>query len=154
MGSCLELKGVEQVIDAKTYLKQVKRLDVCIENKLDELEHLKAMVTKITSTLKGDVVSGGGNQDKLGDAVSRIVDLENEINQAIDDYVDKKREISAVIEKVQDPDQMRVLYKRYFDGMTWEQIACDIHMTYRNVCYIHGRALQAVDEIRGKDDGT
>lgn len=133
----------------KEYLEQVKLFDAHINNKLDELERLKALVTKVTSTWKGDVVSGGGNQDKLGDAVARIVDLQNEVNQAIDDYIDKKKEIGAILDQVKDPDQLRVLYKRYFDGLTWEQIACDMHMTYRNVYYIHGRALQTVGRLLG-----
>lgn len=137
------------MMGAKEYLEQVKLFDTHINNKLDELERLKSLVTKVTSTWKGDVVSGGGNQDKLGDAVARIVDLQHEVNQAIDDYIDKQKEIGAVLDRIKDPDQLRVLYKRYFDGLTWEQIACDMHMTYRNVCYIHGRALQTVGKLLG-----
>lgn len=134
---------------AKEYLEQVKLFDVRINNHLEELERLKSLVTKVTSTWKGDVVSGGGNQDKLGDAIAKIVDLQHEVNKAIDDYVDKRNEIGAILDKISDPDQLRVLYKRYFDGLTWEQIACDMHMTYRNVCYIHGRALQTVGKLLG-----
>ena len=132
---------------AKEYLQQVKLCDVNVTNKLEELSRLKDMVYHITSTLRGDVVSGSGNQDKLGDAVAKIVDLEAEINDAIDAYVDKKREISKTIEKITDPDQVQVLHKRYFEYLTWEQIACEIPMSYRNVCYVHGRALQAVAEL-------
>lgn len=137
------------MMGAKEYLEQVKLFDAHINNKLEELQRLKDMVTKVTSTWKGDVVSGGGNQDKLGDAVARIVDLKNEVNQAIDDYIDKQKEIGAILDQIKDADQLRVLYKRYFDDLTWEQIACDMHMTYRNVCYIHGRALQAVGRLLG-----
>lgn len=130
------------------YLKQVELCDRNITNKLEELSHLKSMVLKVTATWKQDVTSGGtGNQDKLGDAVSKIVDLENEINQEIDTYVDKLQEVSALIQKIQDPDQLAVLHKRYFLYHTWEQIAYDMSMTYRNVCYIHGKALQAVEEL-------
>jgi len=137
------------MMGAKEYLEQVKLFDAHINNKLDELERLKSLVTKVTSTWKGDVVSGGGNQDKLGDAIARIVDLQHEVNKAIDAYIDKQKEIGAVLDQIKDPDQLRVLYKRYFDGLTWEQIACDMHMTYRNVCYIHGRALQTVGKLLG-----
>ncbi len=132
---------------AKEYLQQVKLCDAHINNLLEEMSGLKDMVYHITSTLRGDVVSGGGNQDKLGDAVAKIVDLETEINEAVDVYIDKKREISKTIEKITDPDQVQVLHKRYFEYMTFEQIACAIPMSYRNVCYVHGRALQAVAEL-------
>lgn len=132
---------------AKELLQQVKLCDTHINNNLEELSRLKDMVTHITATWKGDVVSGGGNQDKLGDAIAKIIDLEAEIKQAVDEYVDKKKQVGAIIEKIQDPDQLQVLHKRYFEYMAWEEIACDMHMTYRNVCYIHGRALQAVSEL-------
>ena len=133
---------------AKEFLSQVELCDINISNMLDELQQLKDMVLKITGTWKDDVISGGsGNQDKLGSAVSKIVDMEVEINSAVDNYVDKKKEVKAVLGKITDPDQVAVLYKRYFQYMTWEEIACEMHMTYRNVCYIHGKALQTVEGL-------
>jgi DNA-directed RNA polymerase specialized sigma subunit len=105
------------------------------------------MVTKITATISLVAVSGTGSQDKLGDSVVRIVDLQNEINRKIDKFVDMKREISAVLEAIPDPDQVKVLHKRYFEYKPWEQIACEMNYSFRNVCYIHGKALQAVDAI-------
>lgn len=133
--------------DAKAYLQQVKLYDTQINNKIEELDRLRTLATKVTTVLKGDVVSNSGNLDKLGDTVAKIADLQTEINQAVDEYVDKRKEISSVIERVNNADQCRVLHKRYFDYLTWEQIACDMGFTYRNVCYIHGRALQAVTAI-------
>ena len=141
---------VEKSNAAKDFLKQVQLYDMHINEKLEEMEHLKALTLKITATWKQDTVSGSGNQDKLGDAVAKIIDLENEINQAIDNYVDKKKVVNAVIEQIQDPDQVAVLYKRYFQYESLEQIACELHCTYRNVCYIHGKALQAVSLLIGE----
>lgn len=133
--------------DVKRYLQQIRLYDSHINTKLDELQHLKEMVTRITPTLKDDVVSGGGSQDKLADAVVKIVDLEAEIDREIDRYVNAKQEISSVLDGIVDPDQLQVLHKRYVQYKTFEQIACDMNMTYRNVCYIHGKALLAVNEI-------
>lgn len=134
------------------YLLQVKLCDAHINNKLEELAHLKALATKITTTLKQDNVSGGGFGDKVGDVVARIVDMEKEIDRAIDVYVDKKKEVKAVIEKVTDPDQLNVLLKCYILHESLEQIACEMGFTYRNVCYIHGRALQAVAAVMESED--
>lgn len=133
--------------EAQKYLKQVRKLDININSMLEQVAHLKAMALKVTTTLKQDAGSGGGSQDKIGNAIAKIVDLEAEINQRIDEYVDKKREICAVIEQVEDADQVDVLHKRYLLHEPWEQIALEMCCTYRNVCYIHGRALQAVANI-------
>lgn len=133
--------------DAKTLLQQVKLYDTHINVKLEELSRTKALATKITATLKQDVVSGSGNQDKLGDAVAKIVDMEREINAIIDAYVNLKRQVEEVVDKVADPDQAAILYKRYFLYERWEQIALEMNMTYRNVCYIHGKALLTVNKL-------
>jgi DNA-directed RNA polymerase specialized sigma subunit len=133
--------------DAKAYLQQVKLYDTHINNKLEELARLKTLATQVTSSIKPVPAFGSGNSDKLGNIVAKIVDLESEINEAVDVYIDKQREISRMLEKLEDADQVAVLHKRYFEYMPWEQIACDMHMTYRNVCYIHGRALQEMERL-------
>ena len=136
------------------YLLQVKLCDAHINNKLEELAQLRTLSTKITSTLKPDAVSGGGDGDKVGDAVSRIVYMQNEINAAIDDYIDKKNDVKRVIEKVTNPDQLNVLLKCYILHESLEQIACEMGYSYRNICYIHGRALQSVAAVmEGEKNG-
>jgi DNA-directed RNA polymerase specialized sigma subunit len=135
------------VCDAKSFLRKIELLDAHINNRINDLHELKSLVTKITSTINQVCVSGSGNQDKLGDSVARIIDLQDEINQKIDRYVDLKREVSAMLEQIQDPDQVKVLHKRYFEYKPWEQIACEMNYSYRNVCYIHGKALQAFEAL-------
>ena len=133
--------------DAKAYLRKIELLDAHINNRISDLHELKSLVTKITATISQVCVSGSGNQDRLGDSVAKIIDLQNEINRKIDQYVDLKRSISGLLEQIQDPDQVKILHKRYFEYKTWEQIACETKYSYRNVCYIHGKALQAVEAL-------
>lgn len=139
-----------KMADAKAWLQQVKLYDTHIDNRLEELSRLKTLATQITSSIKPVPVFGSGNQDKLGSIVAKIIDLESEINEAVDNYVDKRREIGRAVEQLQDADQVAVLHKRYFEYMPWEQIALEMHMSYRNVCYIHGRALQALEEVMSR----
>ena len=137
----------EKKINAKAYLRQIEKCDKGINNKLQELARVKELATKVTTTLKPDAAFGGGNQDKIGNAIAKIIDLQNEINADIDEYVDLKKEASRVIEQVENADQLDVLYKRYILFEGWELIAEETGFTLRNVYYIHGRALQAVAEI-------
>lgn len=137
--------------DAKTLLQQVKLYDAHINNKLEEAARIRALATKITSTLKPDVVSGSGEQDKIGDAIARIIDLEREANAIIDAYVNLKKYVDEIIEKVPDPEEYNVLKKRYFLYERWEQIALEMNMSHRNVTRLHGRALQTVNELLKKE---
>lgn len=138
-------------IDAKSYLRQVKLYDTRINMKLEELAALEESILKITPTLKEDVVSSGGSQDKLGDAVVKMVDLKNEINAYIDKFVDAKRAVGDIIDRMDNADQFQVIHRRYVLYESFEQIACEMCMTYRNVCYIHGKALQAVSALLSAD---
>lgn len=139
------------VDDAKKLLGKVKLYDAHIDRKLEELETLYAMATKITATLSAEPFGSSGNGDKVGNIGSRIADLQTEINQAIDNYVDLKRAIDKLISQIQNPEQVQVLSKRYLQNKTFETIANEINMSYRNVCYIHGRGLQAVAEIMERE---
>lgn len=140
-------RELQAVGDAKEYLQRVRLYDTHINNKLEELGRLEALSTKITSAWRDIAVQQSGSQDKIGDAVAKIIDLQVEINRSVDAYIDLKREVSGMIEKVKNPDQLKLLHKRYVLGETLEQIACEMGTTYRNVCYIHGKALQEIEKM-------
>lgn len=134
-------------MDIKEYLGQIKRADTMIDSKIKELENLRSMRTRVTSTLSADVVSRTRSTDPLGDATARILDLEREINEQIDKFVDLKREVLALLEKVKHEKQYRVLHARYILYHTWEHIADEMGYSYYGVCKLHGRALQTVEKI-------
>ena len=133
--------------DAKIYLMQVQIYDQIINSKLQDLAKLKDMITKITPSLSDSGGSSGNSQDKLGDTIAKIVDLENEINEEIDAFIEKRRSVARTLLMVKDPNQFAVLHGRYMLSKSFEQIAFEMHMTYRNICYIHGKGLQSVEKI-------
>ena len=135
---------------AREYLEQVKLLDVHINSRLEELAQLKALATKTTSTWSAEPGGGSGSQDKMGNAVAKIIDMQQEINDAIDAFVCKKNEVRTLLEKIKNPDQLEILFKVYFQYETLTQAACEMGMTHRNACYIHGDALSEVERIMNR----
>ena len=131
---------------SKTYLSQVKKCDRMIENKLSEVQSLREMILSVTSTLKQDVVQSNGSQDKLGDTIAKIIDLENEINADIDRFVDLKREVMGVVDQLDSPFS-DILYKRYFQYKKWEEIAVELNYSFRQVTRLHGQALLKVNDV-------
>lgn len=136
--------------EAKEYLQKIKWYDTLIASKLEELDMLECMATKITPTMNDAGGSGGGVKDKIGDAAVKIVDLRSAISKDIDAFVALKREASDLLERVKNPEYYKVLHKRYFGYKTFEQIAAETGCSYRNVLYIHGRALQAFQKAMDK----
>ena len=66
--------------------------------------------------------------------------------------VDYKKVARELIEKLDDDVLKVILYKRYFRGCTFEQIAVEINYSWRWPCKLHGRALQKLNEIIRKED--
>ena len=132
---------------AQEYLRQVRIYDIQINSLLEEKAQMEALARKVTASWGSEHVGGSGNQDKMGDTVAKILDLEKKIDLAVDKFVDKKAEVRGVIEKVTNPDQLELLLKIYIHYESLEKVACEMGYTYRNACYIHGRALQTVEAI-------
>lgn len=133
--------------DTKTYLGQIRLLDVRINAKIAEMERIRDIATKVTTAFDSVRVSGGGNDDKLGDAVSRLIDIQSEINADIDAYIDRRAYIVSILDKIEDAEELAVLHKRYIEFKRWEQISEEMGYSQRNVTYIHGRALLSIRKL-------
>lgn len=141
---------------AKTYLLKIKTMDAKINADIEELAQLEALATKTTSVLGGDRVQASGSQQKMADCVAKIIETKDRIEKEIDTFIDYKREARYLIFASCDADTVSLLNKRYFQGLSWEQIAVEMNYTYKWVSGgLHQRALsqvqKALDE-RGKHE--
>ena len=129
---------------AKEYLQQLERADVIIEQKMKEqadLEELSKCVRAIDYG-KDRVSSSGTGDAPFVNPVLKIVMLGQEINAEIDKYVDLKRKITGEIQSLQDPQFIKVLFKRYVEYKGFDKIAAELKCSERNVYTIHGQALK------------
>lgn len=132
---------------AKAYLQRLAQCDARINAMQDKIDDLWDQATRITPMLKQDVVSGGGNHDKVGDAVAKIADLRNAINQQIDYYVDLQEEANALLNKLQDNVHYTILYRRYMLGDSFAVIAAEIDKGERQTYSLHGDAIVAFADL-------
>ena len=72
----------------------------------------------------------------------------------VDMLLEKEKELIGVhadivmtVDRLEDPDERRVLMLRYIDRKTWLEISRAIPCSERAVYYLHGRALRHLDEI-------
>lgn len=122
-------------------LKQIKKLDVLINSKLEEIESLKTLATKVNAPLNQERVQSSGSNDQLGECVAKIVDLQNEINDDIDAFINLKREVMRKIDSIDNSQYCDLLYKRYFEYKTWECVAEEMNLSREWVRNLHNRAL-------------
>lgn len=137
---------------AKAYLEQIAIMDSKITMSMEEIENLRVLAEKTTSTLGDDRVQSSGSQQKMEDCIVRICDLEAKLTKDIDAYIDYKKQARELICAVCDADCMKLLHSRYFLNKTWEKIAVEMNYSYKWVSGgLHQRALSQLQ--KGLDDG-
>jgi DNA-directed RNA polymerase specialized sigma subunit len=136
---------------AKQYLRKIKWLDDFIKAKLDQVETLRSMATKVTPTLKDVNVQESLPQDKTAVIIHKIIELEEEINDSIDSLVDLKADVIRKIEVIENDEYKLLLTLRYLNFKTWEQIAVDMNFTFQWVHQIHKRALIEFEKLLSSD---
>lgn len=131
----------------KEYLNQYRYAKIKAKAAQDHLDDLRAMSERITPNYSAE--GGGTHQsgDKLGAAVARIVDAEAVVDAQISLMIATAREVQNTIEAVQDETLRVLLYERYINGKTWEQIAVLLNYSWRQTLRLHGDALAAVKDV-------
>jgi DNA-directed RNA polymerase specialized sigma subunit len=134
-------------IEARKFLQQILKDDKLIQNKCVEVYQLRCLATNITSPMGTEPVMTSGASDKIGNIVAKIVDLENEINELIDKYIDDRQERIEVIEQIDDPLQYNILHKYYVQGTRFKEIAEEEHYSEVHINKQHQKALAKVQKI-------
>ena len=135
-------------LTAKDYLQQAYRIDQRINSKIEQVQSLRMLAEKATSTLSNTPVKGTRNVNRMEDVIAKMVDLESEINNDLNRLIDLKHEIITVVKCVENPELQTLLELRYLCFRTWEEIAVEVSWSIRQVYYMHGEALREVEQIR------
>lgn len=131
---------------AQEYLEQVDKLNAMIENKMAESAQWRDVALGVTANSEGERVQSSGSQQKMADAINRVVDLQSEINSLIDRLIDLKQRIIKTIEEL-NATEYDVLHKRYIQGMTFDEIGAAKGKSKSWATTVHGRALQNLNKI-------
>jgi DNA-directed RNA polymerase specialized sigma24 family protein len=129
--------------EKKHWLSRYQSINRQVKSKLDEIERLRSLETKITPTLS-DMPKGGGSSNKIELMTERIDEIEQQMSDELKNLVDTRAEIEAAIQQVESEPYREVLERRYIHGEHWEQIAVNMNYDYRYTLKIHGRALGAL----------
>jgi RinA family phage transcriptional activator len=127
--------------DKIKYLKRYINLDREIERKLEEVARLRSKLARVTEVFTEEPKGGGSIYGKTGEILAKIVDLEKEIDADVDRLIEVRDSIKSIIEAVEDDRERLLLQYRYLDGRTFEEIAVQMHYSWRQIHRLHSRAL-------------
>lgn len=134
---------------AKQYLRQAFYLNQRINDSLHDLEELRTKAETIKATApSADKIYSRKSSDAVGDAVAKIVDLENKINIKIDELTEKKHEIEEFISKIYEENIKIVLLKRYIHFQEYSEIAGDLGYSIQRIYQLHKAGLDEIQKIR------
>ena len=128
---------------AKEYLRQIRIADKKINNLIHEVDMLRDSISHPKPiNYDKDPVQGGSRNDSMAASIAKYVDMEQEINRQTDGLIDLRHKIIGEINQLNDPAHIELLFKRYVEYKTWEQIAVEMDYTIRWIYSLHGSALQ------------
>lgn len=133
-------------MNAKEYLKQLTKLNTLINDKIAERQLWLDIALSVTPSVGGERVQYSGSQQKMANAVSRCVDIEREIDRAIDELYGKRQEIIRQLEKLPEK-EYDVLHKRYVQGMYLADIAESRGQAYNTVAGIQTNGIKMLEII-------
>lgn len=123
----------------KEYLDGYRKCIRQIDRLNEELAEIR--INKMFPSMTQDGMPHAHNNTDLSVYASRIDKTERKIIKARYLKIQKMKEITEKIERLDDENEKDVLFYRYIRLMKWEEIAAKMKYTYRNVTKIHGRAL-------------
>lgn len=122
-----------------------------INNKLSELAELKELSKSISAVSNKERVQTSMEQDKIGNTLSKIDEMEREIDKMIDSYSDKRTHIIGQIDSMEDENSYDILFSRYIEKKTFEKIADTKNYSFRQIIRLHGIALKQFEKKYGSE---
>lgn len=136
-------------METKEYLQQIGRYDRLINNKLVELAQYRSMACSVSAVKNDERVQSSPSHDTMDKIVSKIEQMENEIDLLVDRYIDNKRTIISQIDSMSDEMTYQILFSRYVEQKTFEKMAIEMNYCYKQIIRRHGKALQEFEQKWG-----
>lgn len=122
------------------YLSRYRRMSKRIDRLLEEQSRWREMALKITPVLS-QAPGGGESGSPIERPMDKVLEIDAEINREIDELQTVRQEIRAALNQLEDESLKLLMEYRYIDGLTWEQIAVKMDISWRWSIKLHGKAL-------------
>ena len=118
-----------------------------IKSDEEEIEQLRSLATSISGNMTQERVQSSTSNDKITDIVSKIIDLEKEIQDEIKRLIDLRKEVRDVINQVEDVNERLFLRYRYILFYQWKEISDKLDCSQTQVQRIKEKAIESVEQI-------
>jgi hypothetical protein len=131
---------------AQEELEQYEMLFEQVNGKLAEKQMWHDLALSITAQMGGERVQSSGTKDKMGEALTKCLAVEDEIASQVDKLIAKQKEISERLERLDKPIEYKLLHMKYILFKPLKEIADKCGADYTWATTVHGRALKSYDK--------
>lgn len=125
----------------KDELRQYRSIRSEILELRREIEQMELLAIA-PKTQKFDAVGGaGGYDDAVSSVVSRLVNMKQMYLAKIACLLAIKEHIEIAVQRLTSEDR-RLIRLHYFQGLSWEEVAVELHVSWRAVHYRHRDILE------------
>ena len=130
-------------MNAKQFLSRGRWIEREITSLIRTRDETRDRLTHITQNYDGD----GAQTTKDPHKFDALVELEYKLDERIDELCAVKTEILDAIGKLEDSRERLALQLYYIDMKSWEQVAVELHYSWRQTMYIRKSALKNMEVI-------
>lgn len=127
---------------AKELLSELQNLDMDIQSRIDEINELEAGL--LSSPNWSEVKVKGGQPRKIDDVYAQLITMKQEIERDTKVIIDRKLELSRIINQLSNPKHRTVLRMTYINKMYVDDI-CDKLSISKSSYY--GMRKVAIEEL-------
>ena len=124
----------------KEYLRQLSRLEVCIEQRQEELNRLRELIGG-RAVDYGERVQTSASADGIPNELIRRAELEADISRKIERFLKLRHKIINEIQSLDNAVYVKILYMRYVEYKSLDEIAEKMNYSYVHMKRLHGSAL-------------
>ena len=135
-------------MNAKKYLLRIRAIDKAIQINNEELIRLRAKSEAMSGTVSNNdrVKSSGIFYDRMAEMVAEYVDIQGTIiNESLSLEAERQGIINTI--KMLIPEECDVLYLRYVNDKSFQEISCEMDRALSTINGIHSRAIQHLQRI-------
>lgn len=90
--------------------------------------------------------------DKMASIIAKIADMENEIYARIDRLVDYKKQISWIVQQIEDKECQKIITLKFFRYMQMTDVAKAMNMDRSTVYRKYNKGIEEVRRILSESD--
>lgn len=132
-------------IDVKTYLKEIREKRQHIDRLKERREALHLDVSFGSIDYSADKIMSTP-KNKLEEAIVKLSDRLEQIDRTIARLSIEVDDRIESIEGLSDENHRNILFKRYVEGLSFEEISVKMRYAYNYTCNLHGEALKELQK--------